>query len=284
MIDLHTHSKISDGSLNPSTIISCAKEEGLSVLALTDHDSVDGILEAASAAEKANIVFVPGTELNIEWNTGEFHLLGLGLKEIDKSLENILADLMEGRISRNKIMIEKMRDDGFDVSYSELCETVGNSYIGRPHFAEYFVKKGFVKNRQQAFDKFLAHGRPYYEKRIGCNLDDAISAIFASGGVPVLAHPLSLYVSWGKMEGVLQNLYARGVRGIEAYHPGARVGECLRLEELGRKLGFFITAGSDFHGKDVRKDRRLGYTCGNRKIEDRFWYEELLPFLDKNTV
>ena len=283
MIDLHTHSKISDGSLNPSTLISYAKKESVDVIALTDHDSVDGIAEASIAAEKEGLIFIPGTELGIAWPTGEFHLLGLGLKTIDDSLKKVLSGLLNGRTERNKIIIARMIKDGFDVSYSELCELVGGNYIGRPHFAEYFVKKGFVGNRQQAFDKYLAHGRPYYEKRTGCDLDEAISAIYASGGVPVLAHPLSLYVSWGKLEGVLQNLFERGVRGLEAFHPGARVGECLRLEETGRKLGFFITAGSDFHGQDVRKDRRIGHTCGDRKIEDRFWFEELKPFLDSQS-
>ena len=127
MIDLHTHSKISDGSLNPSTLISYAKKERVDVIALTDHDSVDGISEAALEAEKEGLIFVPGTELGVAWPTGEFHLLGLGLKTIDDSLKKILSGLLEGRTERNKIIIDRMRKDGFDVSYSELSELVGGN-------------------------------------------------------------------------------------------------------------------------------------------------------------
>jgi hypothetical protein len=146
-----------------------------------------------------------------------------------------------------------------------------DTVLGRPHFAAELVKKKVVKTRQQAFDRFLAKGRPWYVPRVGSGLDEAIVAIKDSGGVPVVAHPMSLYLSWGKLPDALQDFYERGVMGIEAFHPGARVTECLRLEELGRKIGYFITAGSDFHGEKIRADRKLGHTCGGRKIEDEIW-------------
>ena len=118
-----------------------------------------------------------------------------------------------------------------------------------------------------------------YVERTGANLDESIVAIKESGGVPVIAHPMSLYLSWGKLPDQLINFYERGVLGMEAFHPGARVTECLRLEERAKKIGFFITAGSDFHGEKIRADRKLGHTCGNKKIEERFWLEELKPNL-----
>ncbi|MDE6736334.1 MAG: PHP domain-containing protein, partial [Treponemataceae bacterium] len=155
----------------------------------------------------------------------------------------------------------------------------GVEQLGRPHFADYLVHIGVVKNRQVAFDNYLAQGRPWYAVHQGADLDAAIAAILSSGGVPVLAHPLSLYVSWGKIEGVLADLVARGIQGMEAWHPGARVGEAIRLEELAHKLGCFVTAGSDFHGAGVRADRHLGRTSGDKKIDDRFWFDELLPHL-----
>lgn len=282
MIDLHTHSIISDGSLNPIDLISHAHQKGVGVLALTDHDAVGGLDEAEREAQKCGMVFVRGVELNVEWPTGEFHLLGMGLRTVSPALTRVLDSLQQSRAERNRQIIQKMRDDGFDVSYQELTETVGarSQCIGRPHFAAYFVQKRLVKNRQQAFDKFLATGRPYYITRGGCDLAEAIAAIRESGGAPVLAHPLSLYVSWGKMRGVLTELKERGILGIEAYHPGARNADCTRLEALGTELGFAITAGSDFHGEKIRSDRRIGHLRSGDKIPDRFWTEELSPLLE----
>ena len=281
MVDLHTHSNISDGILNPIDLISYAVEENLSAIALTDHDSTDGINAAAKQAELKGIDFIPGVELTVSWPTGEFHLLGLGIKRVSARLAEITEILQKNRIERNRQIILKMKENGFDVSYEELEASVETKCIGRPHFAEYLVKKKLVKNRQDAFNKYIAKGRPYYVEKTGCNLDEAITAIVESGAVPVLAHPLSLYVSWGKMQNVLEELKERGIAGIEAFHPGARLNDCLRLEELGKKIGFCITAGSDYHGEAVRSDRHLGYTAGNRKIEDRFYYEELKPLIDK---
>ena len=284
MVDLHTHSNISDGILNPIGLISYAVEQNLSAIALTDHDSTDGIDAAAKQAELKGIDFIPGVELTISWPTGEFHLLGLGIKRVSARLAEITEILQKNRIERNRQIILKMQENGFDVSYEELVASVETKCIGRPHFAEYLVKKKLVKNRQDAFNKYIAKGRPYYVEKAGCNLDEAITAIVESGAVPVLAHPLSLYVSWGKMQNVLEELKERGIVGIEAFHPGARLNDCLRLEELGKKLGFCITAGSDYHGEAVRKDRHLGYTAGDRKIEDRFYYEELKPLIDNAEI
>lgn len=279
MIDLHTHSTASDGSLPPSELISYAAAKGIRVLALTDHDTDSGLTEAADAASRADVTFVPGIELNVSWPTGEFHLLGLGLQHTDPALARIIAFLQEGRNNRNSQIIEKMKNDGFDVSLTELQSAYPGAIIGRPHIAEYFVRQKICKNRQQAFDTYLGKGRPYYVERTGADLDDAIGAVCKSGGIPVLAHPLSLYVSWGKMEPVLAELKERGVQGLEAFHPGARKTEALRLEELARKLGYFVTAGSDFHGEIVRKDRKIGHSSGAEKISDRFWTEELEPRL-----
>ncbi|MBO4729802.1 MAG: PHP domain-containing protein [Spirochaetaceae bacterium] len=284
MVDLHTHSNISDGILNPIGLISYAVEQNLSAIALTDHDSTDGIDAAAKQAELKGIDFIPGVELTISWPTGEFHLLGLGIKRVSARLAEITEILQKNRIERNRQIILKMQENGFDVSYEELVASVETKCIGRPHFAEYLVKKKLVKNRQDAFNKYIAKGRPYYVEKNGCNLDEAITAIVESGAVPVLAHPLSLYVSWGKMQNVLEELKERGIAGIEAFHPGARLNDCLRLEELGKKLGFCITAGSDYHGEAVRKDRHLGYTAGDRKIEDKFYYEELKPLIDNAEI
>jgi len=279
MIDLHTHSTSSDGVLSPTELVVYAAKRGVSVLALTDHDTVTGLAEAKQAASKIGITFVPGIELQIQWPTGEFHLLGLGLKTITPELEKIINLLQNGRKNRNLEVFSRMNEAGFDISLKEMMKDYNITTLGRPHIAAWMVDHKVVKNRQQAFDKYLAKGRPFFVERVSASLDESIVAITESGGIPVLAHPLSLYVSWGKIEPVLEDLHERGVEGLEAWHPGAREVECIRLEKLARKLGFFVTAGSDYHGKSVRPDREVGKTAGGHNIEDRFWTDELGPAL-----
>ena len=273
MIDLHIHTTASDGQYSPTEIIQKAAEKGISVAAITDHDTIEGIEEGAAAAREFGVTFVPGCELNINFPTGEFHLLGLGLKNISPSFTELLENLVKNRNLRNEQIIEKIRADGINLTLEEMKADFPGNVLGRPHFAAELVKKGIVKNRQLAFDKYLAKGRPWYVERVGSNLDEAIVAIKESGGVPVIAHPMSLYLSWGKLPDALQNIFDRGVMGLEAFHPGARVTDCLRLEEVARKIGFFVTAGSDFHGEKIRADRKLGHTCGNKKIDDKYWLE-----------
>lgn len=279
MIDLHTHSTASDGVLAPSELVAHAVAEGVTVLALTDHDTTKGLEEAKVAASIAGITFVPGIELQVQWPTGEFHLLGLDIKSITPKLQKIIDFLQNARKNRNIEIISRMNTAGINVSIDEIVNTYHVNTLGRPHIAAWMVDNNIVKNRQQAFDKYLAKGRPFHVEKVGASLDECIVAINECGAIPVIAHPLSLYVSWGKIEPVLKDLQERGVEGLEAWHPGARVVECERLEKMARKLGLFVTAGSDFHGKAVRPDRNLGKTAGNQVISDRFWSQELEPAL-----
>ena len=276
MIDLHVHTTASDGQYSPAQIIQKAAEKNLKAIAITDHDTVAGLEEAKAAGRELGVTVVPGIELNITFPTGEFHLLGLGIKEPSKSLINIVENVIKNRNDRNAQIIAKMNEDGVPLTQEELQADFPNTVIGRPHFAAELVKHGVVKTRQQAFDQYLARGRKWYVPRVCTNLDEAIVALRESGAVPVVAHPMSLYLSWGRLPDFLKDCYEKGVMGIEAFHPGARVTECLRLEELGRKIGFIITAGSDFHGEKIRSDRRLGHTCGGKKIDDKYYFEELL--------
>lgn len=282
MIDLHTHSSASDGTFTPAELVDYAAEKHISVLAITDHDTVDGLKEAASEASVKGITFVPGVELNIQWPTGEFHLLGLGLQSISPELTSIIEFLKQERNNRNEKIAARIKEAGLPLTLEEVTERFNTNSIGRPHFAQMMVEKGIVKTRQQAFDRYLAKGRPLYVDRAGADLAEAVTAIKTSGGIPVQAHPLSIYVAWGKMDDTMKLIRNAGVEGLEAYHPGVRVSEGERLEQLARKLGMFVTAGSDFHGAKVRADRHIGYTTGGRKIDDRFWTEELLPQLQKN--
>lgn len=281
MIDLHTHSTASDGTCTPSQLISYAAEKNVSVIALTDHDNLDGILEAQSKAKELGIEFIPGIEISIEWPSGEFHLLGLGLKKAGKKLLETIEFLKSERDSRNKKIIQKLSEQNINISYEELIEKAGTKTIGRPHFAKLLMEKGIIKKTQQAFDLFFAKGRPCYVSKTGENLKKAVEAIKESGGIPVQAHPMSMYVSWGKMEETMLEIKKAGVEGLEAHHPGIRLSEARRLEELAQVLGMFTTAGSDFHGEKVRADRKIGHSSGGYKIEDKFWTEQLKPALEK---
>lgn len=279
MIDLHSHSTASDGQYSPSDLVKKAAERKLSVLALTDHDTTAGLEEAEKTAKELNITFIPGIEISIDRPGSEFHLLGLGLKKHSEKLEKIIQKAKENRNLRNELMIQKLRENGINITLNEVKTEFPRESLGRPQFAQFLFSHGFVKNIQLAFDKYLSRGKNCFVEKIGINLDDAVSAIYESQGIPVLAHPLSLYLSWTKLEETIKELKNHGILGIEAYHPGARVIECERLEQIARKYGFFVTAGSDFHGEKIRKDRRLGITCGQRKIEDKFYFDELLPKL-----
>ena len=276
MIDLHTHSNASDGTFSPSALMENAKARGLTAVALTDHDTVSGFAEAEAAALRLGIRFIRGIEIGIQWEPGEFHLLGLGINNPGADFFAAVSELTELRERRNREMIVRMQRSGFNVSYENILAISGNSFIGRPHFAALLVNKGIVKSKEQAFDRYLGKGRPFYVHKDGLELRRAIDIIKNAGGIAVLAHPMSLYVAWGRLPDVIKGLKDDGLDGIEAWHPTAKVCACRRLEKLGRSLGLVITAGSDFHGES-RPDRRLGITAGKIKIEEAIL--EAIPML-----
>jgi predicted metal-dependent phosphoesterase TrpH len=266
MLDLHTHSTVSDGSLTPALLMEEAAKRGVSPIALTDHDTIDGLEEAEKAALKQKIHFIPGVELEIIWNEGEFHLLGLDIKRPSPGLLAALGELAKNREDRNLEIADRMKKAGISAPYDEIRAMAGGHIVGRPHFAAFLVKKQIVRNREQAFDRYLGRGRPFYIPKTGLEFEKAASVIKESAGIAVLAHPMSLYTAWGRLPDLVKNLKERGLDGLEAWHPAAKVSSCKRLEELGKKLDLFVTAGSDFHG-EARPDRKLGITAGGKKIE-----------------
>jgi predicted metal-dependent phosphoesterase TrpH len=271
MIDLHTHSNASDGSLSPAALIDLAAAQGLSAIALTDHDTIKGIEAARQEALVRGIRFIPGIELEIERpeeiRLGEFHLLGLGISRPSGAFLEAVAELGRQRETRNLKILDAMREQGLTVTLEEVMALSGGGSIGRPHFASLLVKRGIVKNQEQAFSRFLARGKPFYVPKGALEFRRARELIKESGGLAVLAHPMSLYIAWGRLPAFVGELKDLGLDGIEAWHPTAKVRSCKRLEALGLSLGLRITAGSDFHG-EARSDRKLGLTAGGRKIED----------------
>jgi predicted metal-dependent phosphoesterase TrpH len=261
--DLHTHSNASDGSLSPRELIRLAESQGLSAIALTDHDTIAGLDEARQEADQRKIRFIPGIEIEIRWEPGEFHLLGLGIEEPSPGFNEAISGLARIREARNREIIERMREFSIDVSYEDILALSGGHSVGRPHFAALLVQREIVKNPKQAFDRYLGKGKPFYVPKEGLDFPYAAAIIKESGGIAVLAHPMSLYVAWGRLPDFVKNLKAQGLDGIEAWHPTAKLRSCRRLHELGKSLGLVITAGSDFHGQS-RPERKLGITAGDR--------------------
>jgi predicted metal-dependent phosphoesterase TrpH len=280
MIDLHTHSSASDGSLSPGGLIAEAAKQGLKAIALTDHDTVQGLDEAKRAAKAREIVFIPGIEIQINWSKkdegGEFHLLGLGLRCQSSYFDDAVAELGRRREKRNLEIMDRMYELNIEAGYADVTALSGGHSVGRPHFAALLVNRGIVKNREQAFSRYLSRGKPLYVPKAGLEFDEAVAAIKSAGGIAVLAHPMSLYVAWGKLPELVKNLKERGLDGLEAWHPTAKARSCRRLEALGKSLGLYITEGSDYHG-EARPERRLGLTAGGRKIADSVL--EALPAL-----
>jgi predicted metal-dependent phosphoesterase TrpH len=288
VIDLHTHSTASDGVLSPRDLVEYAAAQGVTLLALTDHDTVAGLPEAQEAASRLGVTFVPGIEFTITWKNGDFHLLGLGLQN-PQALVPIIRHSQEERNRRNNEIIQRMRAGNIPVTLEEVQDLAQTSSVGRPHFADFLVSRQIVKTRQIAFDRYLSKGRPFYAEHPGESLTDVIMAIKNAGGLPVVAHPLSLYVSWSKMEGVFAGFKAKGIVGIEAWHSNPRVVDCKRLEALAEKLGLFVTAGSDFHEEQTSPGAKkpgskrsaapfackIGHTAGGLPIDHRFLPKEL---------
>jgi len=295
MIDLHTHSNISDGDLSPALLVKEAVRQGLRAIALTDHDTIDGLESARTAALAENFQFIPGIEININWAAGksprgvpglgpggEFHLLGLGINKPSPSFIAAVRELSQRRETRNREILDRMHELSIEATWEELLEIAkgessaqsspaagGNSLgsLGRPHFASLLVKHKIVRNRNMAFARYLGVGKPLYVPKEGLIFEEAAALIRESGGIPVLAHPISLYVAWGRLPSLISALKEQGLMGLEAWHPTAKPGPCRRLEALAQSLGLYVTEGSDYHGS-VRPDRKLGYSGKGRKISD----------------
>jgi len=296
MIDLHTHSSFSDGDLSPETLINSAISQGLRAIALTDHDTINGLESAKIAAKETSIRFIPGIEINISWQNekiglgpgGEFHLLGLGIKCPSPAFISAVDGLSRRREARNMEILDRIYELSMDTlfdqplidqktAWDELKALAGSGgSLGRPHFANFLVKQKIVKNVKMAFARYLGVGKPLYVPKEGLSFEEAAVLIRESGGIPVLAHPISLYVAWGRLPEFIKILIDMGLLGLEAWHPTAKSSSCRRLETLGKSLGLYITEGSDFHGV-VRPDRRLGYSGKYRKINDTVL--ELIPEL-----
>lgn len=286
-IDLHTHSNVSDGSLSPSDLVGLAVKSNLSLIALTDHDSLDGIEEAKEAAKKATnnnkpIELVAGVEISAYYMNRDIHILGLLVDETDRILNGDLARANQKRNARNEKMAENFRAAGIPITIEELRdrarmnntnENNKDTVITRAHFATYLVEHGYAKNTQDAFDKYLGEDSPFYVNREYLEPRKAFDLIHQAKGLAFIAHPFLYDFTVAHIEQMLKDFKALGLDGIEVFHSTHNKEQEDILLKLAKQYDLLITGGSDFHG-DVKPKVKLGISRDNLRIPYSI-YEEI---------
>lgn len=249
MIDLHSHTDRSDGTFTPAELIAEAVRVGLSGLAITDHDTFAGYDAAAACAAGAGLGLICCIELSTRYQGTSVHLLGyFPITPPSKELRAWLDLILEGRRDRNKRLIAKLQSLGIDITLAEV-ETVGRTLTARPHFARVLVDKGYAKDIQDAFDKYLDESARGFVQRQEVPMEDALERILASGGVPSLAHPVRVAKNnWEKLAEYVEDLAGLGLRAIEVYHSDHSPESTSYYELLAERFNLGMTGGSDFHG------------------------------------
>lgn len=269
-IDLHVHSNASDGTLSPTELVKAAMKNNLSAFALTDHDTIKGIDEAISAASDLSkngqsIRVIPGTELSVTYMGQDIHILGLFIDYKDPEFCKLLDDAALERENRNHKMIDNLASAGIDITMEKLRASEGDAILTRAHFAKYLKEQGVVTSMQEAFQKYLSKGTPYYVVRNYICAESAISRIKMAGGIPVLAHPLLYKLSNTELDRLISYLKECGLVGIEAiYHANTGFDESY-IKKFANKYELLVTGGSDFHGAN-KPQLDIGIGRGNLKI------------------
>lgn len=266
-IDLHVHSNASDGSLTPTEVVEAANAAGLSYFALTDHDTVDGVAEALSAsAAYPNLTVIPGIELSCYYENRELHIVGLFVDYQNTTFLNELQKLKFAREERNRKMVQKFVDAGIDLTMEELLHGNDKSVITRAHFARVLVEKGICANKNEAFDRYLGIGCPFYLPKPQVTPEHVIQLIRNANGTAILAHPYSYQFDRTKISKILdETLIPLGVSGMECYYSTYDFGQTQELRSMAYQKGLFVSGGSDFHGV-VKPDISIGTGRGNLHV------------------
>lgn len=265
VIDLHVHSNVSDGTYTPTELVEYALKKGLAAMALTDHDTVDGVEEAVKAAENTGMELIPGVELSAEYRGRDIHVLGLYLDYTSEKFLSYLKEFKETRDARNVKMAERLTAHKMPVTVEELREEYGDAVLTRAHFAKLLKKKGFVNSYDEAFVRFLGDDKPCYVPRERITPEGAIKLIHEAGGIAVLAHPLLYHLGMDELEVLIKRLKDCGLDGIEAVYSMNKGRDERRMKELAEKFDLLITGGSDFHGA-TKPHIDLGTGQGNLHI------------------
>ncbi|MFM7719322.1 MAG: PHP domain-containing protein [Actinomycetota bacterium] len=248
-IDLHSHSSRSDGTFPPERVVRLAAERGLSILALTDHDTMAGLPEAFATAREVGIELIPGLEFSAEHLGKSVHVLAYWCREDDPAFDAELARLRDDREHRGRRMVEKLNELGFDVSFDRVLEIAAGGPVVRPHVAQAMVEAGAVQTEKEAFERYISDGMPAHVRKHAVGAAEAVRMISAAGGVAVLAHP----GLWGRRdepvpEELIDEMAAAGLAGIEADHVDHGPEQRAHYRSRARALGIAATGGSDCHG------------------------------------
>lgn len=255
--DLHTHSTASDGQYSPSELVALAHKRGIEVLALTDHDTTDGVAEARAAGERLGVRVIAGIELSAkEYRT--YHILGYACDPAASELTALCARMKGRREQRNQILLNYLLENGIALTLAEVESFAGGNVVGRPHFAQAMVKRGYVRSNREAFDRWLdtddLHERMDFGKP---SARECVETIRASGGIASLAHPYQIGVDDETLDTLVRELKGCGLEAIECYYPKFTPEQQTYYLNLAEKYGLHVTGGSDFHGERVKPDTEL---------------------------
>ncbi len=254
-VDLHVHSTVSDGRLSPADIVYKAVELGVTIIALADHDSVDGIAPAPAAAEAfPQLKVIPAVEISTDVAQGEVHVLGYFIDYTDHKLGAKLERFRNSREERAQGMIDKLRGFGINIDWQRVQEIAGSGSIGRPHIAQAMLEKGYIGSFKEAFDRYISRNGPAYVEREKMTPSEAVELILQAKGLPLLAHPFTVNAP----ETMVAELVTAGLVGIETYYAGHTDSEINKLLVLAAKHNLIATGGTDFHGLDIDTDTVIG--------------------------
>lgn len=259
-VDLHLHTTVSDGALRPEELVRAASIAGIQVMAVTDHDSVDGIRDAERAASDLSIQVIPGIEVSASLDGDDVHVLGYFLDPDDRVLREALSRLQEGRVAQARSMVERLAELGWPLDWDRVMAIAQGGSIGRPHIARALIERGYVGSVDEAFSRFLRRGGPGYVEGQKLLPQEAVSLIKEAGGVPSLAHPIIVGASDYRLDldRLLPVMVEAGLDGIEAYYKGYTPEVTAFLFGLASRYRLVPTGGSDFHGGGVVADAELG--------------------------
>lgn len=266
MIDLHTHSVFSDGTFSPEELVKLAYESNIKALAITDHDTIDGIAYAREVAKTYNIELINGIEFSAGYNGIEIHILGYFLDVKNEKLLNLLNQLEKTRDKRNQELANKLNEIGLDISLDYVKSLSPLGLTTKAHFGRAIVEKGYAKTIKEAFSLYLGKGKPAYVERVLISSDEAIKIILEANGTPVLAHPMIYGLSDKELELAIKDLKSKGLKGIECYYPSNSLKQTKLLLSLCEKYNMKITGGSDFHGSN-RPEVSLGNIFLGKQID-----------------
>lgn len=269
-VDMHVHSTFSDGTFSPTEIVKLANEIGLKAIALTDHDTTDGIEEFITAGKQYDLEVISGIEFAAFNNDHkEIHILGYYIDTNDKRLNEHTSFIKKSRYDRNINMLTKLNDMGININYEELATSSGGDIISRAHYAKVMTEKGFVKTTKEAFEKYLSPGCSGYVERELYTAEEIIKTIKNSGGYAVLAHPTLYGLDFTQIELLSKELKSYGLDGIEVMYSVYSQEQELNMRNIAIKLDLKMTGGSDFHGEN-KSDIKLGTGFGRLKIPYTF--------------